>query len=188
MTSETPQSGKRPRSEDAGSDTEAALQRELARERTEGRTLIGDVTANRNLSGSSTWETLPAPGRSTRRHDARRSTPRSDLPTADGRDDLARRAQEEIADRLHRLGVTLTGRESGEELADVLEAVEGFEAAVERAGGDLMVDEPVGDEPPIAPDDVAFVLPRRRDGESIRSLLERIARATSRATARGARD
>ena len=47
--------------EAAASDTEAALQKELQREAAEHARIDGDVGANRNLSGSSTWETLPAP-------------------------------------------------------------------------------------------------------------------------------
>jgi hypothetical protein len=42
------------------SDSEAAMEAELRRESAEGSDAIGDVASNRNLSGSSTWETLPA--------------------------------------------------------------------------------------------------------------------------------
>ena len=35
-----------------------ALQNELRREASEGRDSVGDVGSNRNLSGSSTWETM----------------------------------------------------------------------------------------------------------------------------------
>jgi hypothetical protein len=41
------------------SDGEARLQEELSRESSEGADSIGDVSSNRTLSGSSTWETLP---------------------------------------------------------------------------------------------------------------------------------
>lgn len=41
------------------SDSEARLQDELSRESSEGADSIGDVSSNRTLSGSSTWETLP---------------------------------------------------------------------------------------------------------------------------------
>lgn len=47
---------------DAGSaknDGEQALEAELSREAAEGADLLGDTKQNRNLSGSSTWETLP---------------------------------------------------------------------------------------------------------------------------------
>jgi hypothetical protein len=40
-------------------ESEAGLQKELAREAGEGKDSIGDVGENRTLSGSSTWETLP---------------------------------------------------------------------------------------------------------------------------------
>ena len=39
--------------------TESALQEELRREAEEGRDAPGDIAENKNLSGSSTWETLP---------------------------------------------------------------------------------------------------------------------------------
>jgi len=42
-------------------DSEAAIQEELRREAGEGKGLIGDEAKNRNLTGSSTWETLPDP-------------------------------------------------------------------------------------------------------------------------------
>jgi hypothetical protein len=40
-------------------DSEDALETELSREAAEGADLLGDTKQNRNLSGSSTWETLP---------------------------------------------------------------------------------------------------------------------------------
>ncbi|MEP7066037.1 MAG: hypothetical protein ABI889_08405 [Gemmatimonadota bacterium] len=43
----------------AQGDSEEALQEELRREAAESKNAIGDVDSNRNLSGSSTWETLP---------------------------------------------------------------------------------------------------------------------------------
>ena len=43
----------------AGGDSEESLQEELRREAAEGSGSVGDTKANRNLSGSSTWETLP---------------------------------------------------------------------------------------------------------------------------------
>ena len=41
------------------SDSEKALQEELRREAAEGKSSVGDAGRNNNLSGSSTWETLP---------------------------------------------------------------------------------------------------------------------------------
>jgi hypothetical protein len=40
---------------------DAAVQKELEREAEEGQGLIGDEAKNRNLTGSSTWETLTDP-------------------------------------------------------------------------------------------------------------------------------
>lgn len=98
-------------------------------------------------------------------------------------DEERQRAADEIATRLRRRGVRLSGRESGEELLGVLDAIERFEVAVERGGGDLMVDEPTdsGGDTPLAPDNNAFVLPTRSGAESIADFIDRIAAATVRA-------
>jgi len=45
--------------QDARGDSEDALQEELRREAAERKNAIGDVDSNKNLSGSTTWETLP---------------------------------------------------------------------------------------------------------------------------------
>lgn len=94
-----------------------------------------------------------------------------------------RRVAGEIAGRLERMGVRLSGRESGEQLVRVLEAVERFEHAVQRAGGDLMVDEPLHGRSPSAPDNRAFVLPARAGDESPDAFIERVDEAAQRATA-----
>jgi hypothetical protein len=44
---------------DAQGDSEEALQEELRREAAERKNAIGDVDSNKNLTGSTTWETLP---------------------------------------------------------------------------------------------------------------------------------
>jgi hypothetical protein len=49
----------RPAAASTGADTDAALQEELRREMSEGDGSIGDTASNRNLTGSSTWQTLP---------------------------------------------------------------------------------------------------------------------------------
>jgi hypothetical protein len=46
--------------------------------------------------------------------------------------------------RLASRGVRLSGRETAERLVELLDAVERFERAVQRAGADLMTDEAVG--------------------------------------------
>lgn len=81
----------------------------------------------------------------------------------------------EVADRLRRRGVAVTGAEGSDDLADLLSAVERFEAAVEAHGGDLMVDDLRSPQP----DDRHFVLPRRNHGESVRAYIGRIDAATA---------
>jgi hypothetical protein len=53
--------GKAGKATEPASETDAALEEELRREAAEGKGLIGDEAKNRNLTGSSTWETLPDP-------------------------------------------------------------------------------------------------------------------------------
>jgi hypothetical protein len=78
--------------------------------------------------------------------------------------------------RLRSRGIVLTGRETNDELAALLTAVERFEVAVEAHGGDLMVD----DLKSSRPDDVHFVLPRRGLQEGMRVYIARINEATTR--------
>src|SRR6266550_8409820 len=84
-------------------------------------------------------------------------------------------ASAEVADRLRRRGITVTGAERTDDLADLLSAVERFEKTVEAHGGDLMVD----DLKSVQPDDRHFVLPRRDHAEPIRAYIGRISAATS---------
>jgi hypothetical protein len=58
------QNQRKDRSTGTGNDEDGRLQEELNRESEEGDDSIGDVGSNRNLSGSSTWETLPNEGKS----------------------------------------------------------------------------------------------------------------------------
>lgn len=97
---------------------------------------------------------------------------------SDNRRDVAK----EVAERLRSRGIRLTSHETDEELVRLLEAVERFEAIVEERGGDLMVDEPVGDRAPREPDDQRFVLPLRHHNESVDTFLARIVLATERAS------
>ena len=85
-------------------------------------------------------------------------------------------AAAEVIDRLRKRGITLTGTEKNEDLANLLEVVERFEAAVERHGGDLMVD----DLKSVQPDDRHFVLPKRAPNEALRAYIGRIDEATAR--------
>lgn len=104
--------------------------------------------------------------------------------SSDAADDERQRVAAEVASRLRRRGIQLSGSESAVDLADLEEAVDEFERAVERSGGDLMVDEPVAGESPIAPDEATFVLPVRKANESVASFIGRISDATERITSR----
>src|SRR5712664_4953921 len=84
-------------------------------------------------------------------------------------------AAAEVADRLRRRGIAVTGAERSDDLADLLSAVERFEKTVEAHGGDLMV----ADLKSTQPDDRHFVLPRREHGESIRTYIIRIDEAAA---------
>jgi hypothetical protein len=75
--------------------------------------------------------------------------------------------------RLGDLGVIVDDLESSDVVADLLEAVEAFERAVEASGGDLMVDTP----PSQLPDDPRFLLPRRLDDESVAAYASRVRQA-----------
>src|SRR2546428_715422 len=81
----------------------------------------------------------------------------------------------EVAARLRSRGIALTGAEDPGDLADLLSAVERFEAAVEAHRGDLMVD----DLKSSRPDDRHFVVPRRAHGEGARTYIVRLHEATA---------
>src|SRR2546428_13520445 len=83
---------------------------------------------------------------------------------------------EEVADRLRRRCMPVGGSEPPEHLADLLAAVESFEAAVEARGGDLMVDDLNGSQP----DNPHFVLPQRAPHESGRAYTARVNEAAGR--------
>ena len=88
-----------------------------------------------------------------------------------------KRASRETADRLRARGISLTGRESVDELVTIEEAVERFEEVVIARGGDLMVDEGAPGRRP-EPDDPHFALPVRGEHESVAAYLERIEKTT----------
>jgi hypothetical protein len=90
-------------------------------------------------------------------------------------DDERSAAAAEVAARLRRRGIALTGAERPGELADLLSAVERFEAAVEAHGGDLMVDDLRSSHP----DDPHFVVPRRTPAEGVPGYIARIDEATA---------
>jgi hypothetical protein len=83
---------------------------------------------------------------------------------------------QQIASRLRDREIALTGDESSDQLADLLTAVERFENAVARLGGDSMTNAPDSNDP----DTEAFVLPRRRGDESVAEYTRRVTTAAER--------
>lgn len=84
-------------------------------------------------------------------------------------------AATEVAGRLAQKGVEVSADEDPAILADLLSAVERFENAVINRGGDLMVNMPDSSDP----QDPAFVLPKRRDDESLAAYVGHIDEATA---------
>jgi len=97
--------------------------------------------------------------------------------TNDWNPEVARVAQE-LGNRLRARGITVHDADSPYEVEQLVEAVEEFEAAVEAAGGDLMVDEPPT-HGSAQPDDPRFLLPTRADDESIAQFVKRLRAATA---------
>src|SRR3954471_19560646 len=84
-----------PEPRDVGTE---ALQAELRRESLEGRDMIGDMAANRTLSGSSTWETQAAKHGDEVRDDSRVRP--SSVVRPRGGPDSALEQRERVADQL----------------------------------------------------------------------------------------
>lgn len=93
-----------------------------------------------------------------------------------GREQERRNVSSSVATTLKARGVDLTGDESSEQLVEMLDAVERFEAAVSEAGGDSMINDPDSSDP----QEEAFVLPRRAADESPYEYADRVQRAARR--------
>ena len=87
-----------------------------------------------------------------------------------------RTARLETEGRLASRGIVARQDDDDIELADLLDAVEQFEDMVEAQGGDLMVDH-IGTD---RPDDPAFVLPPRPEGETVPAYRHRVLEALNR--------
>jgi hypothetical protein len=85
-----------------------------------------------------------------------------------------RHARQEAEYRLSERGIRVEPTDSDEEVADLLDAIERFEAAVEAKGGDLFVNRIGSSEP----EDPAYVPPERRQSESAAEYRLRIETAT----------
>ena len=102
----------------------------------------------------------------------------ADEPAARG--DERELVREELEGRLFESGVMLTGAETDEQIVRLADAVEAFDAARARAGGDSMVNTPSSSRP----DDPRFVLPVRQDDESAERYILRIRAAADAITRR----
>ena len=89
------------------------------------------------------------------------------------RDEDQERAARTITGQLMQRGIELAGDEDGDEAANLLSAVEAFEAAVAKRGGDSMTNAPDSNDP----DYERYVVPRRKDDEGTRAYTARVLRA-----------
>lgn len=86
--------------------------------------------------------------------------------------------------QLRQRSVAVTGGEPAEELAELLEAVERFEAAVSSVGGDRMTNALDSADP----DDRGLVLPARDDGEGAGAYAARVSEEAARIMRRAPRE
>ncbi len=86
-----------------------------------------------------------------------------------------RSARQEAIDRLRDRGIPVHPSDADDELADLLDAVERFEAVVETQGGDLFVNR-IGS---AEPQDPAFVPPIRERDENASSYRLRVLAAAN---------
>lgn len=93
------------------------------------------------------------------------------------RDDERVALHREMVARLHQKGLMIAGDAPDDNLADLLSAIDQFEAAVVKAGGDLYVDS-LDSSQPERPD---WVLPHMGDDETVVAYTERVQKATARA-------
>lgn len=84
------------------------------------------------------------------------------------------RARMEVVDRLRDRGIPVEPSDGDVEVADLLDAVERFEAVVEAHGGDLFVNR-IGSAEPQNP---AFVLPARASDENASDYRSKVIEAT----------
>ena len=100
-----------------------------------------------------------------------------DAPRDDDNTEITR-VTGEIAGRLRARGVEVYDSDSAEDVVRILESLEGFEHAVEAAGGALMMDEPPANHRG-EPDDPHFLLPTRAADESAGAYVQRLAATTT---------
>jgi len=85
-------------------------------------------------------------------------------------DDEVERVRTQIIGQLAERGVIVHDADAAAETADILEAVERFERAVQMNGASSYTNAPRSSDP----DDERFVVPRRRDDEGAESYAHRV--------------
>ena len=91
------------------------------------------------------------------------------------REEERQHATDIIESQLRHRGIRVDG-ESSDDAADLLSAVERFEAAVSALGGDRFINDPRSHDP----ENQLMVIPKRKDGESARAYTERVLAAANR--------
>ncbi|HXC24785.1 MAG TPA: hypothetical protein VNU46_02640 [Gemmatimonadaceae bacterium] len=81
----------------------------------------------------------------------------------------------ELINRLHQRGLRVNDAAPADALADLLSALDVFEAAVQHAGGDLFVNAPDSSEPERS----EFVVPHMLDDETVTHYTKRILTAAT---------
>lgn len=102
-------------------------------------------------------------------------------PQADQRD--LERASTQVRHQLEQRGVRVLDDDAPDSLADILTAVEQFERAVAKLGGDSFTNDPRSSDP----DRREFVVPRRADDEDASSYLARVRTRTAQLSTMDAR-
>ncbi len=82
---------------------------------------------------------------------------------------------QELISRLHQRGIRIENTLPTDNLDDLLTALDEFDAAVERAGGDLFVNSPDSSQPQRK----EFVVPLPNNRETVEEYIERIQAATA---------
>lgn len=94
--------------------------------------------------------------------------------TIPGRVEERALVRDELAGRLRDNGVELSGDESDEQVVEIVSAVDEFQLAVARVGGDSMINDVDSSQP----EDPRMVVPVRQGDEPVSRYLTRIRQAT----------
>jgi hypothetical protein len=100
----------------------------------------------------------------------------TNTPRGQRADDEMTRVRDQITGQLDERGVLVHDADDAAQRADILEAVERFERAVQLCGADSYTNAPQSSEP----DDERFVIPRRNDDESAEAYARRVLDAADR--------